>query len=293
MTTAPQSSDNHCYRHPDRQSYILCQRCGRTVCPECSVQAAVGVHCVECAARDRREAPKVKRGRPAFLRNLTGRDAPVVTYAIIAICLVVFVLQSLPVVGGAVTSALQFAPLYVMPIPGVPFEPWRMITAAFVHGGIFHVLLNMYTLFIFGQMLERSLGRWRYLALYLISGFGGSVAVLLLAAPNQAVVGASGAIFGLMGAFFVINRHLGGSSVQLVVLLGINLVYGFVVPGISWQGHIGGLVTGALIALVLVRTRALRQKRQQVILVSAVAAGLVAITVAGAILIPALNPALT
>lgn len=286
MSTAPDSRDNFCYRHPERQSYILCQRCGRTVCPECSVQAAVGVHCVECAARDRREAPKVKRGRPAFLRNLTGSEAPVVTYAIIALCLVVFALQSIPVVGGAVTSALQFAPLYVMPIPGVPFEPWRMITAAFVHGGIFHVLLNMYTLFIFGSALERGLGRWRYIALYLISGFGGSVAVLLLDAPNQAVVGASGAIFGLMGAFFVINRHLGGSSVQLFVLLAINLAYGFFVPGISWQAHIGGLVVGALVALIFVRTRASRQKRLQMSLVAAVAVGLVGITAAGATLVP-------
>ncbi|MFB2580059.1 rhomboid family intramembrane serine protease [Herbiconiux sp. P15] len=293
MTTAPGSSDNFCYRHPGRQSYILCQRCGRTVCPECSVQAAVGVHCVECAARDRREAPKVKRGRPAFLRNLTGAEAPVVTYSIIALCFVVFVLQSLPVIGGTVTSALQFAPLYVMPLPGVPFEPWRMITAAFVHGGIFHVILNMYTLFIFGSMLERSLGRWRYIVLYLISGFGGSVAVLLLDSPTQAVVGASGAIFGLMGAFFVINRHLGGSSVQLVVLLGINLVYGFIVPGISWQAHVGGLVVGALVALVYVRTRAIRKKRQQIVLVSTVAVALIAVTAAAAVLIPAINPALT
>ncbi|WP_291045355.1 rhomboid family intramembrane serine protease [Herbiconiux sp.] len=287
MTTAPDSRENFCYRHPERQSYILCQRCGRTVCPECSVQAAVGVHCVECAARDRREAPKVNRGRPAFLRNLTGSEAPVVTYAIIALCLVVFALQSLPVIGGTVTAALQFAPLYVMPIPGVPFEPWRMITAAFVHGGIFHVLLNMYTLFIFGSALERGLGRWRYIALYLISGFGGSVAVLLLAAPNQAVVGASGAIFGLMGAFFVINRHLGGSSVQLLVLVVINLAYGFIVPGISWQAHVGGLVAGALVALVYVQTRRIRQKRMQIVLVGAVAAGLVAVTTAGAVLIPA------
>jgi membrane associated rhomboid family serine protease len=289
MTNAPSRSDNFCYRHPERQSYILCQRCGRTVCPECSVQAAVGVHCVECAARDRREAPKVKRGRPAFLRGLTGSDAPVVTYAIIALCLVVFALQSIPVIGGTITGALQFAPVYVMPIPGAPFEPWRMLTSVFTHGGIFHVLLNMYTLFIFGSALERGLGRWRYLALYLISGLGGSVAVLLLGSPLQAVVGASGAIFGLMGAFFVINRHLGGSSVQLFVLVAINLAYGFFVPGISWQAHVGGLVVGALVALIFVRTRAIRQKRAQVLLVSGVAVALVAISAAGAVLVPALG----
>ncbi|WP_291050019.1 rhomboid family intramembrane serine protease [Herbiconiux sp.] len=276
MSSASANPDNYCYRHPGRQSYILCQRCGRTVCPECQVQAAVGVHCVECAAQDRRSAPKVNRGRPAFLRNLTGAGAPVVTYALIAICAVVFLLQSIP--GLGVTAALQFAPAYVLPV-GAPFEPWRMITSVFTHGSILHLLLNMYTLFIFGSGLERLLGRWRYLALYLISGLGGSVAVVLFASPLSAVVGASGAIFGLMGAFFVINRHLGGSSIQLVVLVGINLAYGFFVPGISWQAHLGGLAVGLLIALIYVRTRPIRMKTAQILLVAAVAVALVAITV--------------
>ncbi|MCS5717448.1 rhomboid family intramembrane serine protease [Herbiconiux sp. CPCC 205763] len=276
MTTAPDTPDNYCYRHPGRQSFILCQRCGRTVCPDCQVQAAVGVHCVECAAQDRREAPRVRRGRPALLRNLTGSGAPVVTYTLIAICLVVFGLQSIP--GLGVTQALQFAPAYVLPIPGAPFEPWRMITSVFTHGSILHVLLNMYTLFIFGSVLERMLGRWRYLALFLISGLGGSVAVVLLAGPLTAVVGASGAIFGLMGAFFIINRHLGGNSVQLLVLVAINLAYGFFVPGISWQAHVGGLVAGAIVALIFVRTRPIRKRNLQIVLLAAVVAALIAIT---------------
>jgi membrane associated rhomboid family serine protease len=223
----------------------------------------------------------VNRGRPAFLRNLTGADAPVVTYLLIAICVVVFALQSIP--GLGVTRALQFAPAYVLPIPGAPFEPWRMITSIFTHGGILHLLLNMYTLFIFGSGLERLLGRWRYLALYLISGLGGSVAVVLLGDPLGAVVGASGAIFGLMGAYFIINRHLGGSSVQLLILVGINLAYGFFVPGISWQAHVGGLIAGGLVAFVYVRTRPIRMKNVQILLTAAVAVGLVAITVVRAL----------
>ncbi|MDO9397293.1 MAG: rhomboid family intramembrane serine protease [Herbiconiux sp.] len=283
MTTAPENSDNFCYRHPGRQSYILCQRCGRTVCPECSVQAAVGVHCVECAARDRREAPRVKRGRPAFLQNLTGQGAPVVTYAIIAVCVVVFLLQSIP--GLGVTAALQFAPVYIMPGTGIGFEPWRMLTSAFTHGSILHLLFNMYTLFVFGSSLERMLGRGRYIALYAISGFGGSVAVALIGNPLQPVVGASGAIFGLMGAYFIINRHLGGNSVQLLVLVAINLAYGFIVPGISWQAHVGGLVAGAVLALVYVRTRRVRQKNLQIGLVVLVAVGLVALSAVPALLV--------
>lgn len=279
--TADASSPDVCYRHPQRESWVLCQRCGRTICPECQVQAAVGVHCVECAAQDRRDAPRVRRGRPAFLRNLTGSEAPVITYVLIAVCLVVFGLQSIP--GLGVTRALQFAPAYVLPVPGAPFEPWRMLTAVFTHGGLLHVLLNMYTLFIFGSVLERMLGRWHYLALFLISGFGGSVGVVLLGDPLQPVVGASGAIFGLMGAFFIINRHLGGNSVQLLVLVAINLAYGFFVPGISWQAHVGGLVAGAVVALIYVRTRPIRMRNAQILLLAALVVVLIGVTVVRAL----------
>jgi len=274
MTTAPDTPDNYCYRHPGRQSFVLCQRCGRTVCPDCQVQAAVGVHCVECAAQDRREAPRVRRGRPAFLRNLTGSGAPVVTYVLIAVCVVVFLLQQIP----AIDNALYFADVFVTPGSGYPFEPWRMITSVFAHSSPLHLLLNMYTLFIFGSGLERLLGRWRFLALFLISGLGGSVAVLLLA-PLTGVVGASGAIFGLMGAYFIINRHLGGSSVQLLILVAINLAYGFFVPGISWQAHVGGLIAGGVAALIFVRTRPIRMRNVQILLLAALVVALIAISV--------------
>ncbi|ARJ03807.1 rhomboid family intramembrane serine protease [Cnuibacter physcomitrellae] len=287
MTSLPDSPDNYCYRHPNRQSFVLCQRCGRTICPECQVQAAVGVHCVECARRDRQETPRAYSAsrRPSFLRNLTGQGAPVMTYAIIAACVLVYILQSIP--GLGVTQALQYAPIYTSGLPGVPFEPWRMITAVFVHSpfsisapwSILHILLNMYTLFIFGPILERMVGRWRFLTLYLVAGFGGSVAVDLLADPLTAVVGASGAIFGLMGAFFIINRHLGGDSAQILVLVGLNLAMGFFLSNISWQAHVGGLVAGALVALVFVRTRRRQQRWVQILLVAAIVVVLIALTV--------------
>ncbi|GLK16363.1 rhomboid family intramembrane serine protease [Herbiconiux flava] len=280
MTSAPVSADNYCYRHPGRQSFVLCQRCGRTICPECQVQAAVGVHCVECARRDRASIPRPKRSR-AVARRLTGADAPVVTYSLIALCIVVFGLQLIP--GLGVTNALLFAPAYVQPDTGAPLEPWRMITAIFTHSTAsllpLHILLNMYSLFIFGGVLERMLGRGRFLALYLIAGFGGSVAVDLLGDPMQGTVGASGAIFGLMGAFFIINRHLGGNSIQFVVLVVLNLAWGFFVPGISWQAHVGGIVAGGLVALVLVRTRNRRQRTAQIVGVTGIAVALVALTV--------------
>ncbi|GGI45420.1 membrane associated rhomboid family serine protease [Agromyces flavus] len=258
---APERS-NFCYRHPDRQSFVLCQRCGRTICGECQTPAPVGVICPECMREQRASAP---RTRPAIItraRAATGRGAPVVTYSLIGITIAVYLLQLIP--GLGITDWLYFTPLAMSEIA---FQPWRLITSVFVHSTalIFHVLLNMYTLWIFGQLLENVLGRSRFLALYLISGLAGSVGVIWLADHNTSVVGASGAIFGLMGAFLVIQRRLGGSATQLLILVGINLVIGFI-PGlnIAWQAHLGGLVGGALVGLIFVETRKREQRGLQV-----------------------------
>lgn len=233
----------------------------------------MGVQCPECVKEARASAPRRKPAVVTAFRPTSGQ--PVVTYTIMAICVVVWILQILP--NSPVTRVL----LYWPPLTG--FEPWRMITALFAHsqGSIFHILLNMYSLFVFGPIMERLLGRWRFLALYLISGFGGSVAVLWLA-PTSAVVGASGAIFGLLGAFFVIQRRLGGNNIQLLIVIAINLVIGFM-PGfqISWQAHLGGLIAGAAVALIYLRTRQTSQKNTQLLLLGGVVAALIALTVAG------------
>jgi membrane associated rhomboid family serine protease len=249
MSQPEDSRANYCYRHPNRQSFILCQRCGRTICPECQTPGAVGVVCPECMRDQRATAPKVKS---QLRTRLTGSGAPVVTYTLIGLCVLVYILQAFS--GGIVTDALQYAGVYSQ---HELFQPWRLITSIFVHYSILHIALNMYSLLIFGALLEPLLGRIRYLVLFLISGFAGSVAVLLIAVPEQAVGGASGAIFGLFGAFFVIQRRLGGNATQLLVLIGINLVIGFIPSfGISWQAHIGGLVGGALVGLIYTETRA-------------------------------------
>jgi membrane associated rhomboid family serine protease len=249
MSQPEDSRANYCYRHPNRQSFVLCQRCGRTICPECQTPGAVGVVCPECMRDQRATAPKVKS---QLRTRLTGSSAPVVTYSLIGLCVLVYVLQAFS--GGIVTDALQYAGVYSQ---HELFQPWRLITSIFVHYSILHIALNMYSLLIFGALLEPLLGRIRYLVLFLISGFAGSVAVLLIAVPEQAVGGASGAIFGLFGAFFVIQRRLGGNATQLLVLIGINLVIGFIPSfGISWQAHIGGLVGGALVGLIYTETRA-------------------------------------
>lgn len=262
---APRAND-FCYRHPDRRSYVLCQRCGRTICPECQTPAAVGVICPECLREQRANAPRTKPAVLTRTRSAIGRGAPVVTYTLIGICVVVYAAQFL--IGAPVTNLVRYAGAYS--IPGL-FEPWRMLTTVFAHGSPLHLLLNMYTLWIFGQLLEGLLGRSRYLALFLLSGFAGSVGVLWLADPRIPVVGASGAIFGLMGAFLVIQRRLGGDATQLLVLLGINLVIGFVPGfGISWQAHLGGLVGGALVGLVYVETRARSRRGLQIGLLVAI-----------------------
>jgi membrane associated rhomboid family serine protease len=261
----PSTSSESCYRHPEKESYVLCQRCGNTICGQCQVPAAVGSHCPDCAAaRAPRAAGLVKRGSPSGYR-------PVATYSLLGILVAVFVAQLLS--GGWVTERLLYWP------PLTAIEPWRMVTAVFVHStsSFFHLLFNGFSLYVLGTLVEKLVGRGRFVTLFLLAGFGGSVAVLWLA-PASAVVGASGAVFGLFGALFVIQRSFGGANVQLLIVLALNLVMGFIVPGISWQAHIGGLIVGALAAWIMVATRAASQRTAQKALLVAVAGGLIAIS---------------
>ena len=277
MTDAGAERSNFCYRHPDRQSYIVCQRCGRTICPECQTQAPVGVICPECMREQRASAPRTKPAAWTRVRSAADRGAPVVTYSLIGITALVYLLQWIP--GLGVTNALFFSPVFMTEV--IP-EPWRALTSVFLHSTslIFHILLNMYTLWIFGRLLEPMLGRARFLALYLISGLAGSIGVVVFAAPNAQVLGASGAIFGLMGAFVVIQRRLGGNMTQLYILLAINLAIGFI-PGanISWQAHLGGLIGGALVGLILLETRPRSRRGLQIGLLIGLAVALFAIGV--------------
>lgn len=272
-STPPGAADQSvptCPRHPDRVSYVRCQRCGRPACPECSVQASVGVQCVDCVREAQRSAPVHRTALGAPLR--TGR--PVVTLTIIALCLVSYVLQ-LSVDGW--TGRLAFSPWTG------EVEPWRFVTAAFLHSTqIFHIAFNMYALWIVGPYLENLLGRARFISLYLLSAIGGHVAIVLLADPTAqswftGTVGASGAVFGLFGAIFVVMRRMGQEARGMLVIIGLNLVVGFVVPNISWQGHLGGLVTGA--ALGAAYSFAPRERRA---LVSVVATVAVAVLLVGA-----------
>lgn len=226
------------------------------------------------------------RRRPAVVtatRIALGNGAPVATYTLIALCVVVFIIQYLtggPSNGLATAYLIDYS-------PWVPEQPWRLLTALFLHASFLHIALNMFSLYIFGPILERMLGRARFIVLYLLSGYGGSLAVLLIA-PGIPVLGASGALFGLFTAFFIIQRGLGGNGNSLLVLIAINLVIGFV-PGlnIAWQAHVGGLVVGAAVALVLMRTRRTDQRTTQILLLVGIAAALIALTLVGLALMPA------
>jgi membrane associated rhomboid family serine protease len=203
-------------------------------------------------------------------------DQPRITISLIMINLVIWLLQVIP--GSTVTTTMFYAPLLTV------LEPWRMLTAGFVHSpdSFWHILINIYSIYIFGRIIEPMLGSSRFLVLYLISIFGGSAAVLWLSEPVVPVVGASGAFFGLMGAYLVMLRAIGDNSGLLVGLIAVNLAFGFIVPGISWQGHLGGLLAGMAVTGVYARTRyksALAQKIQ----VLGVVGLIVLITVAGVI----------
>ncbi|WBB65883.1 rhomboid family intramembrane serine protease [Micromonospora sp. WMMD812] len=257
-----------CYRHPGRETYIRCTRCDRPICPDCMRAASVGHQCPECVSEGRRS---VRPARTAFGGGAAGRHG-YVTKALIALNALLMLLSIASdrggdaAVGGSGFGGLlggntpltdwgSVIGLAVFPdgtVGGVADGEWyRLVTAMFLHYGVVHLLLNMWALWVLGRSLEANLGPLRFLALYLIGGFGGNVAAYLFSAQNTASAGASTAIFGLFAAIFVIMRRLGRDTSAILPILVINLVFTFTVPGISIAGHLGGLVAGGLMALVL------------------------------------------
>lgn len=199
--------------------------------------APVGHQCVECV---RAGAKTVRMPRVGF--GATQRSGtPVITYALIGLNTLVFVLN---------TASPRLQRLLTLWPPAVADgELYRLVTSAFVHYGLIHLLFNMWALYVVGPPLEKWLGRLRFGALYALSALGGSVLVYLLSALNSSTAGASAAVFGLFGATFVVAKRLHLDVRWVVALIAINLVFTLAAPGISWQGHVGGLVTGTLVAL--------------------------------------------
>ncbi|WP_067173552.1 rhomboid family intramembrane serine protease [Microtetraspora niveoalba] len=256
-----------CYRHPERETYVRCQRCERSICPDCMRDAAVGHQCVECVQEGNRS---VRRTQAMF------GGATVTTPRVTWTLLIINVLAYLAEIADPDQVIGRFSTWSLGIYHG---EWWRLITGAFLHAPLTstwaasHILFNMWALWAIGPELERRLGHLRFAALYLLSALGGSVAVYLF---GSLAVGASGAIYGMFGALFVVSRKLGFDARGVLWLIGINIVLTFVVSGISWQGHLGGLVTGTAIAAAFVY--APRRSRNAVQL-SAVAAVLAAMAI--------------
>ena len=229
-----------CPRHPDRVAYVRCQRCDRPACPQCQVPSAVGVHCVDCARRN----ASSRRGVSSLLGGRAITDA-LVTKGLVIACVTIYLVQmALPSLGA------QFAF-----VPAVASsQPWRFMTTAFLHASLMHLAFNMWALWVLGSALEPILGRWRFAALCALSALGGSTMIYWLASPTApaswltSTVGASGAVFGLFAALFIIQRRFGRDTSAIVGLLVLNLAISFIGANISWQGHLGGLVTGAIVA---------------------------------------------
>ena len=231
-----------CYRHPAHPAHVRCNRCERYICSDCMRDAAVGHQCVECVEAGARTVRRPGVGG-------RGSGLPVVTYALIAVNLAAFVAE---------TASKDVERRYVLWPPAVADgQVDRLVTSAFLHFGLTHLMFNMVALYFVGPPLERWLGRTRFGALYALSGLGGSVLVYLLSPLEVPTAGASGAIYGLFGAMFVVGRRLSLDVRGVAWVIVLNLVFTFVFPAISgqqisWQAHIGGLVTGALVAAAYV-----------------------------------------
>src|SRR4051812_37661042 len=243
-----QTAQRTCYRHPDRVTGLSCSECGRPICTECMTMAPVGIRCPDHSGRAQGVA-RVTHGA----RRVAYEGRGYVTKGLIAVNVGVYLAELLQGAGvnGVNGSIYQKGALFG-PLVAQGYW-WRLITAAFLHYGPFHLLLNMLALWWFGTALEARLGAGRYLLLYIVSGLAGSAGALLLD-PLVPTVGASGAIFGILGAGFVLERQrdyvFGGSALGIIV---INLVFTLTFPSISIGGHIGGLIGGALAMLGMTR----------------------------------------
>jgi membrane associated rhomboid family serine protease len=245
----------YCYRHPDRETGLSCSECGRPICYECMTPAPVGLRCPEHSGKPQ-GIQKVTAPAQRVVTGVGAQRINAVTMALIAINVAVYLaeLAAGGTVSGTGNQIFEKGALYAPLV--AQGDWWRLVTAAFLHYGPFHLAINMYSLFFAGTLLEQVIGRWRFALLYLGSGIAGSAGAILLN-PNSVTVGASGAIFGILGALFVLERlgqiSTGGQIAGLIVL---NLVFTFVLSSfISVGGHVGGLVGGVILMWLLLQFR--------------------------------------
>lgn len=264
--SAPVDGPVTCYRHPGRETSIRCTRCERPICPDCMVNASVGFQCPDCVRQGSGTGHSPAAGRPRTIAGgSVAADPRLITKILLGINVAVFVavLANSALVDDLVLlGRANF--YYGGPPEGIAEGQWyRLVTSMFLHQEVWHIAFNMLGLWWLGGPLEAALGRARFLALYMLSGLAGSALTYWLAEPNQPSLGASGAIFGLLGATAVLMRRLNYDMRPVFALLAINLVITFNPwGGIAWQAHVGGLIAGTLIAIGMVH--APRERRNPV-----------------------------
>ena len=239
----------HCYRHPDRETYLSCSECGRPICAECMTPAPVGQRCPEHSGRPQ----GVRRVASGARRSAFEGTGALVTKSLIGLNILVYLITVTQGAGINSPGGSLFNKWVLFGPSVANGDWWRLITCAFLHASLLHIGFNMYFLWFVGSAVEQALGRGRFLLVYVVSGLAGSAGALVIN-PDMPTVGASGAIFGILGAALILERQryyvLGGQAMGLIV---INLILSFVISNISIGGHVGGLIGGGLCTLVLSR----------------------------------------
>ncbi|MDH2412781.1 rhomboid family intramembrane serine protease [Nocardioides sp. CER19] len=280
MTESSAAGVPTCYRHPDREAHIRCQRCERPICPDCMTAASVGFQCPECVKEGRSTQRPVRTTYGGLRPSAPG----FVTMVLIGINAVVWLLVMVTGRNSSrLLSYLELRPSGLCEIGPAGFDVsretctahagtyhpgvsdgayWQLITSTFTHVEVLHIGFNMLALWVLGPQVEQLFGRARFLALYLLSGLAGSALVYATAPLYTPTVGASGAIFGLMGALLVVAVRTRTNASSILVWIAINAVLTLSVPNISWQGHLGGFIGGVLVSAVIVW--APRKRRRQI-----------------------------
>ncbi|MEE9178435.1 MAG: rhomboid family intramembrane serine protease, partial [Acidimicrobiia bacterium] len=250
VTQDPTTAAQACYRHPDRHTLLKCSRCDRPICAACSIDASVGQRCPECVRSE-----GTQKIIPTGARASRASGAPA-TKTFIGLAVVFFVLTGFGRSGGSIFEALAQWNLAV-----AAGEWWRIFTPILLHASITHILFNMWALWVLGPQIERGVGTWPFVSLFLASAGVGGAFAFYLGDPLDVAVGASGAIFGLFGIWLSWAMHRRNTTQgramlrQIGFLLLINAAIPFLVPNIAWQAHLGGLIAGMVIGEIWSRLR--------------------------------------
>jgi len=274
MSESAHNPDDYCYRHPDRLSFVLCERCGRTICLECQHTVDGRVLCPDDAearvtqiseareAHEKREKRMRRRTRTRLLDRVST-ETPIITYGAMGVLVVTFLIDT--ITRNLLTTYLGVYPAGTPGVNDVIHQPWSLLTSMILPGGIFGLLFNGFSLFMLGRQLERFFGHARLILLLVVGGFGAAVVSFLL---DGFVLSAVGPVFGLVGAIVILARRMGGNQTTLYIICAISLLFAIFLGG--WQAAIGGGLAGAAIAATYFYENKAREARTRLLLVAIV-----------------------